>query len=152
VIAKWNEQYAKPTGNSIQLDDKSNSLSPTAIIGVAAAVAIMIAAWIAGLFIARGGDRDRIDEHITKNDNKNGHNIKDAELGLGSYNLDVDPPQLATEPESLSQDKSDRSSDWSSSFELSSLCTSTFDSLTDDDMPLASSTIVNLGSLSVLKA
>ena len=145
MIDTWDEKFSAivPTskgnmGHSNE-NEQSNSLPPAAIVGVAAAVAIVIAAWFAGLFASSG-----IDEEV---DPKSEH---DLELGRtdpkSTANGEVKSSSLPIDE--ISFDDSDRSSGWSSSAGLSSLRTATFDSLTDDGIPPISSTIENLSALS----
>lgn len=143
TIDTWDEKFSAivPTskGNVGHSNEQSNSLPPAAIVGVAAAVAIVIASWFAGLFASSG-----VDEEV---DPKSEH---DLELGRtdpkSTANGEVKSSSLPIDE--ISFDDSDRSSGWSSSAGLSSLRTATFDSLTDDGIPPISSTIENLSALS----
>ena len=151
----WEEQYALQDQST--QEEQSNSLSPVAIVGVAAAVAVVAAAWVAGLFVAR-----RHEDHVDKAlDTKYDCRKLDLEVGqvkidekkvrLSLQVVDTDNSLSAPELESLSQDESDGSSGWSSSAGLSSLRTATFDSLTDDEMPPVFSKIVNIKAVSAAK-
>lgn len=153
----WDEQYvsdsSKTAGNHDygqvkQSNDESSSPSPVVIVGVAAAVAIVVTAWIAGMFVVRRNGKHLIKhprsehEEVRYFDKKDeiGNDseeveLLDVELGRAQV-LSVQIPDSESSPEldSFSQGDSD-SSGWSSSAGLSSLRTATFDSLTDDEMP-----------------
>lgn len=145
----WDEQYAFQE-KSMQ-EEKSDSLSPAAILGVAAAVAIVTAAWVTGLFVAKRHAHDTDKALDTKHD----HSKHDVELGpLKCSEKEVKIPSLQVagilstpELETYSEDESDGSFAWCSTG-LSSLYTGTFDSLTDDEMPTVHSTIVNMKAVS----
>eukprot|EP00956_Cyclotella_meneghiniana_P044621 scaffold326704_cov83-Cyclotella_meneghiniana.AAC.1 len=66
-VVTWDEKFSAivPTskGSTGQSNEPQKSLPPAAIIGVTAAVAIVIAAWVAGLFASR---EDCIDEKVDK--------------------------------------------------------------------------------------
>lgn len=163
TVDSWSDQYAPKhkigtvRGRTEESGSQSNSLSPALIVGVAATVALVVTSLFAGLFVAKKKvqrEANTISESVKSfnREDKRGHELKEmhAEKDIDEENALADAlvngnPECFSDVDSLSDD-----SGWSSSAGLSSLelCTATFDSLNDDEMPQVGSTIVNIKAVS----